>query len=117
MSSHDENENANPAPPAAPQTEDTGTAVAPAIKPAPPRPRLLPPFRVLLHNDDANDVEHVVRSIVKLTPLTLEDAVEKTWEAHSTGVSLLLVTHGERAELYCEQFATFKLTVTCEPAN
>jgi len=27
----------------------------------------------------------------------------------------LLVTHKERAELYVEQFASFTLTVTCEP--
>jgi len=38
-------------------------------------------------------------------------------EAHKTGVALLLVTHKERAELYAEQFATFKITVTIEPAE
>ena len=29
--------------------------------------------------------------------------------------AVLLVTSKERAELYVEQFATFRLTVTCEP--
>lgn len=28
----------------------------------------LPPWRVLLHNDDVNDMLHVVNSIVDLTP-------------------------------------------------
>lgn len=95
--------------------EDTGTAVIQKVKPAPPKVKRLPPFKVLLHNDDVNDMDHVVTSILKATTLPLEDAVKKTLEAHDTGVALLLVTHRERAELYCEQFATFQLTVTMEP--
>ncbi|HUU94681.1 MAG TPA: ATP-dependent Clp protease adaptor ClpS [Phycisphaerae bacterium] len=77
--------------------------------------RLLPPFRVMLHNDDVNTFEHVVIAILKLTPLNEQEAVEKTIEAHETGASLLLVTSKERAELYVEQFASLSLTVTCEP--
>jgi ATP-dependent Clp protease adaptor protein ClpS len=75
----------------------------------------LPPFRVLLHNDDINTIEHVIASIIRLTPLELEEALHKTLEAHENGISLLLMTHQERAELYCEQFATLRLKVTCEP--
>jgi ATP-dependent Clp protease adaptor protein ClpS len=77
--------------------------------------RLLPPFRVILHNDDVNTFEHVIVAILKLTPLNEQEAVEKTIEAHETGLSLLLVTSKERAELYVEQFASLSLTVTCEP--
>ncbi len=77
--------------------------------------RLLPPYRVLLHNDDVNTFDHVIRAIRKLTPLTIEEAIERTIEAHENGVSLLLVTTKERSELYIEQFATFRLTVTSEP--
>lgn len=77
--------------------------------------RLLPPYRVILHNDDVSSFEHVILTILKLTPLDEMEAVERTIEAHETGQSLLLVTHRERAELYCEQFATFQLTVTSEP--
>lgn len=48
---------------------DVGTVVAevkPATKPAPTRGPVdqLPPFRVLLHNDDVNTIDHVVDSIV-----------------------------------------------------
>lgn len=78
------------------------------------RAEQLPPYRVILHNDDVNTFEHVIISIVKLTPLELEEAVERTLEAHETGCSLLLVTHRERAELYVEQFKSVSLTVTCE---
>lgn len=77
--------------------------------------RQLPPYRVLLHNDDVNSFEHVILTILRLTELTEREAVERTIEAHETGCALLLVTHKERAELYVEQFASASLTATCEP--
>ena len=77
--------------------------------------RQLPPFRVLLHNDDVNTFEHVITAIMELTPLDLHEAVKRTIEAHETGLALLLVTHQERAELYVDQFASVSLTATCEP--
>jgi ATP-dependent Clp protease adaptor protein ClpS len=77
--------------------------------------RLLPPYRVILHNDDVNTFEHVIRAITRLTPLNEKEAATRAMEAHETGVALLLVTHRERAELYVEQFASASLTVTCEP--
>ena len=96
-----------------------GTAVAtvPVKKPAVPkrRPKQLPPFKVLLHNDAVNTFESVIAAILKLTTLQPQEAVLRTLEAHETGVALLLVTHKERAELYHEQFTTFKITVTIEP--
>ncbi len=94
-----------------------GAAIATRARTAPPRLDRLPPFRVLLHNDDVNDVEHVVRSITELTPLKKDEAVVRTIEAHKTGVALLLTTHRERAELYREQFGTKNLAVTIEPAE
>jgi ATP-dependent Clp protease adaptor protein ClpS len=75
----------------------------------------LPPFKVLLHNDDVNTFDDVIFTILKLTPLKKPEAIARTIEAHESGQALLLVTSKERAELYVEQFATFSLTVTCEP--
>ncbi len=90
-----------------------------ANKPAPTKnpPGMLPPWKVLLHNDDKNDIGFVVGTIVELTPLNEQEAKVKTVEADETGVSLLLVTHKERAELYAEQFQSKGLTVTIEPAE
>ncbi len=90
-----------------------------AKKPLPKHqpPRMLPPWKVLLHNDDKNTLEHVVGTIVELTTLKKEDAVTRTLEAHETGVALLLTTHKERAELYKEQFESKSLVVTIEPAE
>jgi ATP-dependent Clp protease adaptor protein ClpS len=86
---------------------------APKKKP----PQMLPPWKVLLHNDDKNDLREVVDTIVELTPLNAQDAKLRTEEAHKTGVSLLLITHKERAELYKDQFESKGLTVTIEPAE
>ncbi len=84
-------------------------------KPATGPPSLLPPYKVILHNDDKNYMEDVVRTICQLTTLNEQDAILRTIEAHHTGCSLLLTTHKERAELYVEQFASCGLTVTAEP--
>src|SRR5215207_7622636 len=85
--------------------------------PKPKPPGMLPPWKVLLHNDDKNSMEFVVVSIVQLTPLNEQDAMRRMMEAHKTGVALLLVTHKERAELYKDQFESKGLTVTIEPAE
>jgi ATP-dependent Clp protease adaptor protein ClpS len=95
------------------------TATKTKQKPSPAKkpPQPLPPWKVLLHNDDKNDIEYVVTTIMSLTTLNAEDAVQRTVEAHKTGVALLLTTHKERAELYKDQFASKGLTVTIEPAE
>jgi len=92
-------------------------AKATTLAPEEVKPRPLPLFRVLLHNDDKNTMDHVAESIVMLTPLQIQEAIERTLEAHHTGVALLLVTHKERAELYVEQFGSRHLTVSIEPAE
>jgi len=91
----------------------TATKVAPRRGPSKP----LPLWKVLLHNDDKNDLKFVIVSIVELTPLDEDAAVQRTTEAHKQGLALLLVTHKERAELYQEQFQSKGLTVTIEPAE
>ena len=95
----------------------TKTKRAPKKSPAKKPPQPLPPWKVLLHNDDKNDFDFVIDTIVSLTPLNEQDASKRTLEAHQTGVALLLTTHKERAELYREQFQSKGLTVTIEPAE
>ncbi len=88
----------------------TSKKASPKKKP----PGLLPPWKVLLHNDDKNVFEFVIVSVVELTPLKEQEAIQRTLEAHKTGVALLLVTHKERAVLYVDQFKSNGLTVTIE---
>jgi ATP-dependent Clp protease adaptor protein ClpS len=112
----------SPEAPAAPSS--AGTAVAkPKSKsknktsPAKKPPTTLPMWKVLLHNDDNNDMVFVVMTIVELTPLSQQDAKTRMLEAHKNGVALLLTTHKELAELYKEQFHSKGLSVTIEPEN
>ena len=93
---------------------DTSTTATPDLQTS-QRVEQLPPYKVVLHNDDVNAFEDVIEAILKLTPLTEMEAISCTIEAHETGHSVLLVTGRERAELYVEQFASCRLTVTCEP--
>jgi ATP-dependent Clp protease adaptor protein ClpS len=95
----------------------TATAAPPKADPKKKPPQPLPPWKVLLHNDDHNEFEYVIVTIMTLTPLNQEDAVTRTLEAHESGVALLLTTHKERAELYRDQFGSKGLTVTIEPAE
>ncbi|MEZ6241545.1 MAG: ATP-dependent Clp protease adaptor ClpS [Phycisphaerales bacterium] len=83
--------------------------------PAPPRLDRLPSYRVLLHNDDVNNMLEVVDAILELTTLKRTRAFEIMMTAHTQGVSLILLTHKERAELYRDQFHSKRLTVTIEP--
>jgi ATP-dependent Clp protease adaptor protein ClpS len=94
-------------------TAKPATAVKEKTKPRPPQ--MLPPWKVLLHNDDVNTMEFVVMTVMQVAALKEQDAVTRTIEAHKSGVALLLVTHKERAELYKEQFESKGLTVTIEP--
>ena len=101
-------------------TSGTATAKpkrAPRTTPKQKPPQMLPPWKVLLHNDDKNDMGFVVHTIIELTTLKEQDAKLRTLEAHETGVALLLTTHKERAELYKDQFESKGLTVTIEPAS
>jgi ATP-dependent Clp protease adaptor protein ClpS len=101
--------------PSAPAKTDAAPAVK-TRKRKKPKTRQLPPYKVLLHNDDVNDMAYVVRTIMDLTRLERGEAVERMLEAHKSGLALLLVTHKERAELYIDQFKSKRLTVTIEPA-
>ncbi|MFG0251981.1 MAG: ATP-dependent Clp protease adaptor ClpS [Phycisphaerales bacterium JB038] len=101
---------APPAPTKAPRRAPTPT-------PTRTPPRQLPQWRVLLHNDEVNEIGYVVQTVFSLTPLNQHEAIRRTLEAHHRGLTLLLVTHRERAELYVEQFRSKRLKVTIEPAS
>jgi ATP-dependent Clp protease adaptor protein ClpS len=95
--------------------EGVATLPPPRVKPAPPRVNRLPMWKVLLHNDDVNSMDHVAATIVMLARVSLRSALLQTIEAHTQGVALVMTTHREHAELLAEQFASRKLTVTIEP--
>jgi ATP-dependent Clp protease adaptor protein ClpS len=75
-----------------------------------------PRYRVLLHNDDFNTMEHVVESLVTVVPsLTMPQAVDIMMQAHSSGVALVITCALEHAEFYCEGLRAKGLTSSIEP--
>lgn len=75
-----------------------------------------PRYRVLLHNDDFNSMEHVVRTLMQTVPsLTQPQAVSIMMEAHTNGLALVITCALEPAEFYCESLKSNGLTSTIEP--
>jgi ATP-dependent Clp protease adaptor protein ClpS len=78
--------------------------------------RLIPPYRVVLHNDDHNSMDHVVRSLLKSVPsLSAERAAEIMLEAHEHGQAIVITCPREAAEHYRGRLEGFGLTATIEP--
>lgn len=88
----------------------------PAPKPNAPT-ETLPPWNVLLHNDEVNDMGFVIESLCRFARLSVPAATRCTMEAHKKGLSLVLATHREHAELVAEQLTSLRLSVTIEPAE
>lgn len=78
--------------------------------------KLAPRYRVLLHNDDFNPMEHVVQVLLSTVPnLTQPQAVDIMMEAHTNGIALVITCAQEHAEFYCETLKSHGLTSTIEP--
>jgi ATP-dependent Clp protease adaptor protein ClpS len=81
------------------------------------KPHTLPPWSVVLHNDDHNDMIHVVRSLIKSVPnLGTARATKIMLEAHNRGKAIVTTCPLELAELYRERLEGFGLTATIEKA-
>lgn len=75
-----------------------------------------PRYRVLLHNDDFNSMEHVVQTLMKtVAGLTQPQAVDIMMEAHVSGVALVITCAQEHAEFYSETLKNHGLSSTIEP--
>ncbi len=77
--------------------------------------RLIPPYRVILHNDDRNSMDYVVRSLMKTIPgMDREKAHRIMMEAHNKGKATVVVCSREEAEMYCERLTSCQLTASIE---
>jgi ATP-dependent Clp protease adaptor protein ClpS len=80
------------------------------------RSRALDPYAVILHNDDVNSMDHVVRSLMKSVPgVGIGKAIKIMLDAHNHGRAVVIVCPLEPAELYRDRLQSFKLTATIEP--
>lgn len=75
-----------------------------------------PRYRVLLHNDDFNSMEHVVQTLMQtVAGLTQPQAINIMMEAHTNGLALVITCVQEHAEFYCETLQSHGLSSTIEP--
>jgi ATP-dependent Clp protease adaptor protein ClpS len=82
----------------------------PEIQTAPPVTRRLPPYHVILENDDYHSFEFVMAVLQKALGYTEERAFFLTEEAHSKGRAVVWTGSKEVAELKAEQMQTFHET-------
>ena len=71
------------------------------------RTRLLPPYNVILENDDFHSFEFVVMVLCKALGYSLERSHQLTEEAHFTGQAVVWTGPKEVAELKAEQVRSF----------
>ena len=94
------------------------TTTTPGIETRPgtePRAPVLPPYAVILHNDDHNEMMYVVRSILLCVPeVSTDQAIQIMVDAHQNGRALVIVCPLERAELYRDRLESRGLTATIE---
>lgn len=71
------------------------------------RTRRIPPYNVILLNDDDHTMEFVIDVLLKVLGIKKERAYQLMMEAHNSGRSVLWTGTKEGAELKQEQILTF----------
>ncbi len=75
----------------------------------------IPLFKVLLHNDDVNSMEHVIHALKRVFKFELKVCERIMMEAHQNGIALCTVEPLEKAEHHRDQLNSFSLISTVEP--
>jgi len=79
------------------------------------RARHIPLYKVLLHNDDQNTMEHVIKALMQVFKFELSECARIMMEAHQNGMALCTVEPLEKAEHHRDQLGSFSLISTIEP--
>ena len=80
------------------------------------RASLLPPYRVVLFNDDYNEMNYVIFALLhSINGLTEQEAEQIMLTAHLMGSAIVIVCPKETAEYYQERLLSYGLTTTIEP--
>jgi ATP-dependent Clp protease adaptor protein ClpS len=74
-----------------------------------------PLYKVLLHNDDYNTMEHVIKALLQVFNFELRVCERIMLEAHYNGMALCSVEPLEKAEHHRDQLISFSLVSTIEP--
>jgi len=80
------------------------------------RAEILPPYKVILFNDDYNEMNYVVAALLQsVNGLTSQEAEQIMLTAHLTGSAIVIICPKETAEYYQERLLSYGLTATIEP--
>ena len=90
--------------------DDGGPATA--VKPVPKQrqkvePQQLPPYNVVLLDDDDHSYEYVIEMLGKVFAYVQEKAYELAKEVDASGRVIVLTTHKEKAELKRDQILAY----------
>ena len=78
---------------------------------------ILPPYAVILYNDDVHSMDLVVAVLLKSVPtLGMEEATAIMFEAHNSGQAVVVRCPLEHAELYRDRLRGFGLGSMIERA-
>jgi ATP-dependent Clp protease adaptor protein ClpS len=105
----------------------TGTIVRPAEKEE-QKTQGLPPYNVVLHDDDDHSYEYVILMLKRIFGHPVEKGYEMAQEVDSTGRVIVATTNLEQAELKRDQIQAFgpdpliprckgSMSATVEPAS
>jgi len=80
------------------------------------RTQLLPPYKVILFDDDYNEMDAVVYALLhSVNNLSRQEAHSIMLTAHLTGSAVVIVCPKEAAEYYQERLQSYGLKVIIEP--
>ncbi|HLL88051.1 MAG TPA: ATP-dependent Clp protease adaptor ClpS [Tepidisphaeraceae bacterium] len=99
-----------------PATDRPSPAQGTQLKAKPNKPKPLPPFHVVLLNDDDHSYEYVIEMLRTLFGHPPEKGYQLADEVDRKGRAIVYTTHREKAELKCEQihaFGTDERVATC----
>jgi ATP-dependent Clp protease adaptor protein ClpS len=71
------------------------------------RTKRLPPFNVVVLNDEEHTFDYVIELLTKLFGHPLTAATELTWRIHRSGRAVVYTTHKEKAELKRDQVLAY----------
>jgi ATP-dependent Clp protease adaptor protein ClpS len=80
------------------------------------RAKLLPPYNVILFNDEYNSMDYVVAVLLHtINTLTQAEAEQIMLTAHLMGSAIVITCPKETAEFYQERILSYGLTATIAP--
>jgi ATP-dependent Clp protease adaptor protein ClpS len=88
------------------EQEATTTVVEPEVT-TDPQTRRLPPYNVVILNDEEHTFPYVIELLIKLFRHPLPKAEELTLRIHTAGRAIVYTTHKELAELKRDQVIAY----------